>query len=95
MVHEQMAKTFREFKGKRASYHFDCGDSSKGTIGFCARVTANSALEALAVLQIELVDEGQIDHTYGGGASIEYARFFIGVENITLADIDEVELVEN
>ena len=72
------------------NFHFSFGDSGQGPIGMCARVWAKSKAEALKKLQEALPEKievkGFVDST-----SIEYVNVYLGVENITVADIDEVE----
>ena len=75
------------------SYHFSCGNSTNGPVGFCARVRANSKKEALLLLR-EALPEAEDAEPYNHEESIEYIQFYTGPENITIQDIDEWEYVE-
>ena len=67
------------------SYHFDCGNSSDGPIGFCGRVVAESPHEALRILQEELPESLSVDVD---DDRIEYLNVYFGSENVTVTDID-------
>lgn len=77
------------------SYHFSCGDSSNGSIGFCAQVKARSEKEAVAQLQeampeqIDLHRDLPFDERERLG--IEYITAYFNSGNITKEDIDFVE----
>jgi hypothetical protein len=82
---------------RQFSYHFSCGNSSDGPIGFCARVKTTSKKEALEILKRVLPDEIKIRPNYQGGeqgkkddAAIEYIEAYISPDNIKIDDIDEV-----
>ena len=74
------------------SYLFSVGDSAQDTVGFCARVFAESEKEALE----KLVDH--IDNQYRGcidtqpTQEIEYFNFYVNTNRISIDDIDEVDL---
>lgn len=73
------------------SYHFDCGDSNNGPIGFCARIDANSEAEAVARLRelLEMNDntvDVPLTDSPGGG----YVAVYFNPLNVTEAHIDEV-----
>lgn len=89
-------------KEKLRSYHFSCGNSSVGPIGFCARIRAKTKKEALEILKRVLPDEMKIRPIYQGGeqgkkddAAIEYIEAYISPDNIKIDDIDEHEEVED
>lgn len=69
------------------SYLFDMGDSNKGPIGFCARVTADSPEEAAEKLNaalpecVEVRDDDDDD--------IEYISVYFGMSAITAKDAQE------
>ena len=74
------------------SYLFDCGNSTEGPIGFCARVTAKDEAEALVRLENFMLQrlgpEMDIDidgATKAGG--IEYFTVYFGAENLKPDDI--------
>lgn len=74
------------------SFHFDAGDSTNGPLGLCARVTAETAEEALQLLQECLPDEMELDllpHKDRGCGEIEYVNVYINPDAITVGDIDE------
>jgi hypothetical protein len=68
-------------------YHFSCGNSSDGPIGFCASVRANSPEEALEKLH-SIGEHVSIRDT---DRDVEYAEVYISTDNVTLDDIDAVE----
>lgn len=75
------------------SYLFDCGNSTDGPIGFCARVTAKDETEALARLENFMLQrlgpEKDIDidgATKAGG--IEYFTIYFGAENLNPDNIN-------
>ena len=72
------------------SYHFDLGNSSKGPVGFCARVTANSKVEALNILRqaIDIEDGLHVRPPYGL-EGVEYIRVYFNSEAVSTADIDD------
>jgi len=76
-----------------ASYHFSMGDSSRGPIGLCARVDADSEEQALSRLQDYLAacEDFELKRHVGSEPHIEYCNVYIAVENMTIKDIDEVE----
>lgn len=73
---------------KLKSYHFDCGNSTDGPTGFCARIRATSPEEALAKLR-EFMPETIEVETYE--SSVEYIHVYTCAENVSVADIDEVD----
>jgi len=70
------------------SFHFDCGNSSQGHIGFCARVRAETPQEALAILKEALPEELKVDVD---DDRIEYLNVYFGYDNVTKGDIDMVD----
>lgn len=78
------------------SYHFDCGDSSKGPIGFCARVIAPSKKKALKRLRAFLEACAEVSLTDSSGdehGHIEYCNVYISEENVSVNDIDEEDSI--
>lgn len=73
---------------KRKSYHFDCGDSGKGPVGFSARVIATSKKAALAALSDALV--GPFEAIEWDG-EIEYLTVYFNADHVSVKDIDEFE----
>lgn len=83
---------------KLTSYHFDCGNSNTGPVGFCARVRAESREEALTLLQ-EAIAQSEFDLTEKVAAiladdselaehAIEYLNVYFNAVNIALEDSD-------
>lgn len=76
------------------SYHFDLGNSTDGPIGFCARVTAESAEAAIEILKEALPESVEIGcHDETG--SIEYLAVYLNADAITLSDIDEEDEIND
>lgn len=77
------------------SFHFDCGNSTQGAVGICARVTAGSREEALELLRefLAAADEIALKRTVGfpGDEDIEYCNIYISPENVSVDDIDDKE----
>ena len=74
------------------SYHFDCGNSTFGSIGFCARVEARSREEAVELLNESLPEEVQIEldpsiSTGTRDGKIVYATVYFG--RVKVHEIDE------
>lgn len=83
------------------SFHFDCGNSTDGPIGFCARIRANTKEEALAILKRVLPDEIKIranwsndDQGRKDAEAVEYIEAYIGANRITVKNIDDWEDVK-
>lgn len=68
------------------TFHFSCGDSTIGTIGFCCRITAESPQEALRILQAALPTELEVATD---DDRIEYLNVYFSAENLRVGDIDE------
>jgi len=73
---------------KSHSFHFDCGNSSQGHVGFCARVRAETPHEALAILKEALPEELRVEVD---DDRIEYLNVYFGSANMTKKDIDMVD----
>lgn len=81
---------------KLKSFHFDCGNSTHGHIGFCARIRAATKNEALEILRRVLPTEMKV-HPCGGDADngrVEYIRAYISPDHVTLKEVDDGEDVE-
>ena len=74
------------------SYLFSCGNSSTGTVGFCARVRATSKKEAIKILH-EAVPECEEVRAYAHEDAIEYIHFYTNTEALKASDIEEWEYV--
>ena len=85
------------------SFHFDCGNSTDGPIGFCARVVAATEQEAVQALQnylkslnynVDILEDGQGAQPDSAGIDkgVEYLTVYFGPteQSITVNDIDEV-----
>jgi hypothetical protein len=81
---------------RKHSYHFSCGNSTVGPIGFCARVDATSKREALQILQscmpqaIPIERELEFENDEDA-ARLEYFEVYLNPEAITIKNIDEVD----
>ena len=73
------------------SYHFDCGNSTSGPVGLCARVRAESAEEAVATLNEALRQVPVLDVFPHG--RVDYINVYLG--KVTSDDIDDEEDVED
>jgi len=76
-------------------YHFSCGNSSDGAVGFCARVRAHSREEALDIICKVLPEDlpVKVRGLFGepeDNERVDYVEVYFGVDNITVDDIDEV-----
>jgi hypothetical protein len=83
-------------KEKLMSFHFDCGNSSKGTVGFCGRIRAHSKEEALEIMKRVLPDEQKLDPVGDDddNAAVEYLEAYLNADAIKIKNIDDVEEVE-
>jgi hypothetical protein len=73
---------------KRKVYHFSCGDSGKGPVGFAARVIATSKQAALATLSEALWEHFEAIRDED---DIEYLTFYCNPDYVSVKDIDEYE----
>jgi hypothetical protein len=73
---------------KSYSFHFDCGNSDDGPVGFCARVRAESPQEALTILRQVLPETAEIPTD---DDRVEYLNVYFGPENVLKSDIDMVD----
>ncbi len=69
-------------------YHFSLGDSSKGPVGFCAAVYAESKEKALAKLK-EILPQDCVVPMDPEDDEIDYVQVYINPDAITIEDIDE------
>ena len=77
-------------------FHFSCGNSSEGHIGFCAAIVAKDKKSALERLKELLPEEEEIDWPYGEQKEAgEYIQVYFNDEAIVLTDIDDVEDVDD
>jgi len=70
------------------SYHFDCGNSNTGAIGFCASVKARTRTEAISFLKEGIPEEikGTVE------SPIEYLRIYLNPEAVTSKDVDNIDI---
>jgi len=75
----------------RKSYHFSLGNSTTGPVGYCARIEAESAQDAIAKLEtvLEELDYRSCDLWSGPGG--QYLQVYFNAEPISENDIDEIE----
>lgn len=84
-----MAKKTRKLK----EYHFSCGDSSNGPVGFCAVVRAYTKVEALKKLREAMPEEEELK-TYDGSDDVVYFNVYFNEAKVTVKDIDQVDAQE-
>lgn len=80
------------------SFHFDCGNSNKGPIGFCGRIKARSKSEALSNMQQCLPDRIDVRRSMGEEREelgVEYLNIYINPGNVTMNDIGDGEPVDD
>jgi hypothetical protein len=70
------------------SFHFDCGNSNEGHIGFCARVRADSPQQALEILKDALPEELEVQVD---DPRVEYLNVYFGYDNVAEKDIDDFD----
>lgn len=77
----------------RKLYTFDVGDSTKGPIGFVARIYAESEEEALEKLRRITPEEVELHKLMDPDdrGEVEYINVYLNLGNIHLKDIAEVE----
>jgi hypothetical protein len=78
-------------------FHFSCGDSGKGPVGFCAVVRAKNKTKAVTLLRqflVERENEIEVGRDFGLNGSGEYLTVYFNDLKITEDDIDEVTEVE-
>lgn len=84
MVHEARGGTVLM---PQSEYHFSCGNSNRGTIGFCASVKAESRQEAVELLAGFLPTELTIPVH---GDAVLYVQIYLNPDRISVRHIDEV-----
>ncbi len=67
------------------SFHFSCGDSAEGPIGFCGRVKAASREEALSVLREALPEAVVVTENEG---AIQYLQVYFNPDKVKISDSD-------
>lgn len=85
-----------QFNGKTyKQFHFSLGNSSKGPIGFCALLKADSKKDAVALLKKVLPDELEIRPLGNDkeNAAVIYIAAYFNDKAITVRAIDEEEEV--
>lgn len=75
----------------RTSYLFDCGDTVTGSVGFCARITAYTKVDALARLREIMPQEIPLRASLGKG---EYFVLYTNGKSVTTDDIGDFEAEE-
>ena len=81
---------------KKRSFHFSCGDSTQGSVGFCACVKATSKRKALEILRESIPETISVDRglSFAGGAgagagAVEYFNVYLNLQAVTVNDVDE------
>lgn len=74
---------------KLKSFHFDCGNSSKGPIGFCGVIKAETKEEALAIMRRVLPDQVKVSPCGddADNSRVEYIEAYISPGNVQLSDV--------
>jgi len=93
-----MAKKKKKKKKEKVLklFHFSCGNSSEGSIGFCAAIAAKDKKSALERLQELLPEEDEICWPYGERKEEgEYIQVYFNEANRTCDDIDDLETLED
>jgi hypothetical protein len=76
-------------------YHFDCGNSFEGPVGFCGGVYAKSPERALELLREAMLDDADIcDDSLSKtkrGEGVDYIRAYFNPDAVTTADIDTID----
>jgi hypothetical protein len=86
------------------TYHFDLGNTTKGCLGLCAAVFANSKREAVQLLKDAFENSAPIDASverdtqYQGtvalhlrAEAVEYVHVYLNLGKLTSRHIDDVE----
>lgn len=73
-------------------YHFDCGNTDKGTVGFCAVVRATTQEEAISTLAAAMPEEYETQLELNDDR-IAYFRFYLNGSNLTRYSVDSYENV--
>jgi hypothetical protein len=78
---------------KLKSFHFDCGNSNEGPVGFCGRIKAKNRREALRIMRRVLPTEVKVrpigDDEDNG--RVEYIEAYFNEKRVTISDVDEGE----
>lgn len=67
-------------------FHFDCGNSTDGSVGFCAVVRADSAEGAVELLKERLPSSVRV-RPLDGQEEGEYIEVYFNGDKITVSDI--------
>jgi len=77
------------------SYHFSLGDSTNGSVGYCARVVADSKDGAVTQLRAQLEDMDREQHASGLDEAIEYLTVYFNPTTVLADTIDEIDDVDD
>lgn len=67
------------------TYHFDLGNSSRGAIGMCANIKADSAEDALAILKEKLEGHETVKLIHERDT---YIHIYTSPHNVSIFDIE-------
>jgi len=70
-------------------YRFSLGNSSRGPVGYCAAILAETEEEAVAKLKAAIPLSGSVT-PYGPGGGVEYIEVYFNESAITADHIEEV-----
>jgi hypothetical protein len=75
------------------SYHFSLGDSTKGAIGYCARIRATSKEKAVEILKASLPCESKIVPCGSDeqNKAVQYIETYFNPDHISAQDVFEVD----
>lgn len=83
---------------KLRSYHFSCGNSTSGTVRFCARINAHSKTEAVEILREETRSRNCREHELVEGLDREkweYLSVYFNVNAVSTRHIDEIDEIDD
>ena len=80
--------------GIKKSYHFSLGNSTKGAVGYCARVIATSKEEAVEKLKAAIPEDQPVT-PYTDDDAIDYFEVYFNENAITVEDIDEINDIDD
>lgn len=78
------------------SYHFNIGNSTSGHLGMCARVTADTRKQAVAILRdfLQACTDVDVKRNTDRNDAVEYCNVYINPDAVSLADINDDETEE-
>ena len=73
-------------------FHFSFGDSSKGPVGYCAAIEAETPEQAVELLKKQMPEQWEVNGNPDeeGHHELDYIEVYFNTDAITVKDIDEV-----